>query len=169
MTRRLLWAAALVLAGCGQEPQDLRQWMEAQRGQAAAAVPAPPALQAFRPLSYGGVGLADPFDPLRLDPGSYANVASVTPDPRSSLPALERHPVEAMVLVGTVERSGQRMALISLDGAVHTVGVGGRLGVHGGQVQRIAETELTLTEPVRDAAGRRSTRTSILTLKESKP
>lgn len=176
MTPRLRFVALSALAvvlvglgGCGDDVGDLRTWMEQQRRQTAPAPVAAASAPRFEPLAYNAAVQADPFDPIRLQPGGDVGPNLVPPDPRRALPALERQPVEAMSMVGTVERAGQRMALLRIEGGLYTVSVGGRIGVHGGVVQQIGEREVRVAEPVRDALGRSATRTRVITLKEAKP
>jgi type IV pilus assembly protein PilP len=72
-------------------------------------------------------------------------------------------------MVGVVDRGGERLALLRVDGALQAVRQGQRVGVHGGTVQMISDRSVTVSEPVRDALGRSTRRTSVLTLKEAKP
>ncbi len=163
-------AWALLLTACGADTTDLKRWMEEQqavRGPDAAA--SAPALPAYRAMAYRGDSAGDPFDSTRLEPAARDGVDRLGQDPRAALPLLERTPLEAMQMVGAVDRGGERLALLRLDGALQAVRIGQRLGVHGGTVQQISDRSLTVSEPVRDAFGRTTRRTSILILKEARP
>lgn len=161
---------ALLLSACGADTSDLRRWMEEQQAaRSPAAAASAPSLPVYRAMAYQGDTAGDPFDSTRLEPAERDGVDRAGNDPRAALPLLERLPLEAMVMVGTVDRSGERLALLRLDGALQAVRIGQRLGVHGGTVQQISDRSLTVSEPVRDAFGRTTRRTSILTLKEARP
>ena len=171
--RALIPAAAAVvlsLAGCSSDTEELQRWMdEQQKTQEPLRVASVPAMPIHRPLAYEGDRMGDPFDSSRLEPAERDGLSRIGQDPRAALPLLERLPLEAMVMVGTVDRGGERLALLRLDGALQAVRVGQRLGVHGGTVQQITGRSVTVSEPVRDALGRGTRRTSLLTLKETRP
>lgn len=157
------------LAACSDDASDLRRWMDEQ--QKAAPVRAPVAAEPteFKALLYRGDVVVDPFDSSRLDPAGRDGADLSGVDPRATLPVQERQPLEAMVMVGVVDRGGERLALLRIEGVLQAIRVGQRLGVHGGTVMQISERSLTVSEPVRDAQGRSTRRASTLTLKEAKP
>jgi len=142
--------------------------MNEQRQQARANVAPPPAPLVFRPIAYSGALQHDPYDPNRLAP-TEDRARDEEAAQRQLLPPLERYPVEAMVLVGTLERAGKRWAMLKMQDGLFYVGVGDRLGVHKGRVSRITENEISVLEPVKDALGNPTTRNSVLTLKETTP
>ncbi len=162
-------AAAALLAACAEDTSDLRRWMDEQQAQAPAPAASAPGMPAYKALAYRAEVATDPFDSSRLEPAGRDGTDLAGVDPRAALPQLERQPLEAMVMVGVVDRGGQRLALLRVEGALQAVRQGQRVGVHGGTVQTISERSVTVSEPVRDALGRSTRRTSILTLKEAKP
>lgn len=162
-------ALGFALTACSGDASDLARWIDEQQRLQPAAPASAPALPKFSPMAYQADGGADPFDGTRLDPQGRDGSDLRGTDPRATLPLLERQPLEAMVMVGVVDRGGERLALLRLEGVLHAVRLGQRLGVHGGTVQQISDRSVTVSEPVRDALGRSTRRTSILTLKEAKP
>lgn len=172
-TAWLIWAALLamgvLLSACSDDTSDLRRWMDEQQQQAPAPLASMPTVPAYRALAYAGEAGSDPFDAGRLDASAREGSDLTGVDPRASLPPLERQPLEAMAMVGVVDRGLERLALMRVDGALFAVREGQRVGVHGGTIQMISERSVTVSEPVRDALGRTTRRTSVLTLKEAKP
>ena len=158
-----------VLSACSDDASDLRRWMDEQQKAAPMPAPAAAGTTEFKAMPYRGDGMTDPFDTARLDPAGRDGADLSGVDPRAALPVQERQPLEAMVLVGVVDRSGERLALVRVEGVLQAIRVGQRLGVHGGTVVQISERSLTVSEPVRDAQGRSTRRASTLTLKEAKP
>ncbi len=165
--------AMLALAGCVPADGDLRQWMAAQREQ---IVPEPTPVEAptrYRPLAYAHQALADPFSYERLtqalqrDRPVRPGAALMASESNRRREPLEAHPLDAMTLVGTLERGGQRVALVRVDGLLHQVRTGNYLGQNYGRVTRITEQEVSLREIVQDAASEWIERKAALQLQES--
>jgi type IV pilus assembly protein PilP len=80
--------------------------------------------------------------------------------------ALEAFPLDAMAMVGSMNRAGRPVALIVVDKLLFQVRVGEYLGLNYGKVTRISETEIGLREIVQDAAGEWIERVATLQLQE---
>src|SRR5690606_28675973 len=80
---------------------------------------------------------------------------------------LESYPLDAMTMVGSLERAGQRVALIKDDRVLYQEREGNYLGQNFGRVMKIAEGEVTLREIVQDAAGEWIERSAALQLQEN--
>lgn len=170
--KRLLMpiAASLLLAGCGSDLDELRQWMEQQRKEAKATVAPLLPPKKFLPQPYeSGVGV-DPFSPQKLSVAIKQEAAQ----PNSLLTAeisrrkepLEAYPLDGMSMVGSVTRDNKRYALLRVDNLLYQVKAGDYLGQNFGRITKISETEITLREVVQDAAGEWIERTSTLQLQE---
>ena len=79
---------------------------------------------------------------------------------------LEAFPLDAMTMVGSLNRSGQLVALVKVDSLLHQVRVGNHLGQNYGRVNKISENEVVLREIVQDAAGEWIERNTTLQLQE---
>jgi type IV pilus assembly protein PilP len=173
----LLWLgmAVLCLSGCfGSEEDDLRQWMAQQRAQVHPTVPPIAEPKKFTPQAYTEAGSFDPFDmqkltqALRRDSAQPSNSALIGPELARRKEALEAFPLDSMVMVGSLNRNGQPVALISVDKLLYQVRVGNHLGLNYGLITSISETELGLREIVQDAAGEWIERVATLQLQERK-
>ncbi|WP_052231803.1 pilus assembly protein PilP [Tepidimonas taiwanensis] len=174
----VVWCAVgglSLFSGCmGADDADVRQWMEAQR-QIAPRKPEPvPAPVAFRPEPYGAAELLSPFSDERLARVLRLQADSATArllDAERNRPRepLEQFPLDAMEMVGILQKGARRVALIRVNGELHQVVVGARLGQNLGRVTRITESEVVLKEIVQDAAGEWVERTASLQLQEAKP
>ena len=69
-------------------------------------------------------------------------------------------------MVGSLNRNGQPVALVTVDKLLYQVRVGNYLGQNYGRITRISETELGLREIVQDAAGEWIERVATLQLQE---
>jgi len=78
----------------------------------------------------------------------------IAPDPMRRKEELEMFPLDSLTMVGTLEQHETNWGLIrTQDGILHRVRVGNYLGQNNGQIIRIDEDEIQLTEIVSDGAG----------------
>lgn len=163
-------ACALLLAGCGSDIDELRQWMEQQRKEAKATVTPLLPPKKFLPQPYESGAGVDPFSPQKLSVAIKQEAAQ----PNSLLTAeisrrkepLEAYPLDNMSMVGSLTRESRRYALLRVDNLLYQVKAGDYLGQNFGRITKISETEITLREVVQDAAGEWIERTSTLQLQE---
>ncbi|WP_028604532.1 pilus assembly protein PilP [Ottowia thiooxydans] len=166
--------AILPLIGCSSSnDEDLRQWMAEQRRQTVPRVSPISEPKQYVPLEYTEVVATDPFSSIRLtqalkrdsdSPNSSA--ALLAPELNRRKEPLESHPLDTMVMVGSLERKGQRVALVKVDSLLYQVRQGNYLGQNYGRVMKVAEGEITLREIVQDAAGEWIERSAALQLQE---
>lgn len=163
----------LGLAGCMPAHEDLRQWMAEQRRQMVPKVTPVEAPSRYIPLHYSQAAAADPFGPerltqaLRRDSGPIsAGDALIAPELIRRREPLEAYPLDAMTLVGSMERGGQRVALVRVNELLYQVRAGNYLGQNYGRVTAITEGEVALREIVQDAASDWVERKAVLQLQE---
>ncbi|HEY1128532.1 MAG TPA: pilus assembly protein PilP [Roseateles sp.] len=163
-------SGVLLLAGCGSDIDELRQWMEQQRKEVKATVPPLLPPKKFLPQPYESGAGVDPFSPQKLSVAIKQEAAQ----PNSLLTAeisrrkepLEAYPLDIMSMVGSLTRDNRRYALLRVDNLLYQVKAGDYLGQNFGRITKISETEITLREVVQDAAGEWIERTSTLQLQE---
>jgi type IV pilus assembly protein PilP len=174
---RLAASLALVLfsiAGCGVSGhEELQQWMVEQRNAAKPKVDPLPEPTKFSPQAYGQESLIEPFSNQKLVQAlkrdanqSTANAALITPELSRRKEPLESSPLDAVVMVGSLTKTGQPVALVRVDNLIYQVRAGNYLGQNYGRVTKVTETSLTLREIVQDAAGEWIERTATLQLIE---
>lgn len=174
VTKLAVLAAVLMLAGCGISSEDeLRQWMAEQKSQTRPRVAPISEPKQFRPESYTQVTAIEPFSNQKLTQAlkreatqAAANGALIAPELARRKEALESFPLDTMVLVGSLVKAGQPVALVKVDNLLYQVRPGNHLGQNYGRVTKIAETEVTLREIVQDAVGEWIERTATLQLQE---
>ena len=170
--------AALLLAlvgGCAPGHEDLRQWMTEQRSQMRPNVTPLSEPKKYVPQDYVESAAADPFgnerltQALRRESGVKGSDASlITPELNRRKEPLEAFPLDAMTMVGSLDRGGKRVALLRVDKLLYQVRVGEHLGQNYGRVTKITEGDVVLREIVQDAAGEWIERNSELQLQEKK-
>jgi type IV pilus assembly protein PilP len=166
----LLVAAGVTLAGCGNNTDELSQWMEQQKRVVKPKVEPIAAPKKFVPEPYASISGVEPFSNQKVNVGtridSRQSNAMLAAQLRRRKEPLEAYPLDAMKMVGTVTRQGQPHALIEVDKLLHYVKLGEYVGQNYGQIVKIDETELSLRELVQDAAGEWIERTTTLQLQE---
>ncbi len=173
--RRVLFAAAAaaamgLLSACGAEHEELQQWMEQQRREVKPNVTPLTPPKKFNPQPYVSAQAVDPFSQQKLS----VALKQEARQPNSLLAAelnrrrepLEAFPLDAMNMVGSVNKVGRPYALLKVDNLLYQVKVGDYLGQNYGRITRIGETEITLREIVQDAAGEWIERPATLQLQE---
>ena len=170
----LACGVAALLGGCEPAQEDLRQWMAEQRHQMVPKVTPLAEPKKYVPQDYTESAAADPFgherltQALRRESGPASVGASLlTPELNRRKEPLEAFPLDAMTMVGSLDRGGQRVALVRVDQLLHQVRAGNHLGQNYGRVTGISETDITLREIVQDAAGEWIERTTTLQLQEN--
>jgi len=160
----------LLASGCNADQEELSQWMDQQRRSVKPNVEplAPP--KRFDPEPYAMVHSVEPFSNQKL----AVALRQESRQPNSMLAAeqnrrkepLEAYPLDAMAMVGSVERSGRRYALLRVDKLLYQVKVGDYMGQNYGKITKITETDIALREIVQDAAGEWIERPTTLELQE---
>ena len=79
------------------------------------------------------------------------------------------YPLDQLKMVGTLQQSGNQVALIDAAGQTFMVRRGNYMGQNFGLVTKISETEVDLKEIVQDAAGEWIERPTKLELQEAAP
>ena len=165
---------ATTLAGCGGGNEaELRTWMDDTRKTMRPTTQPVPEPKQFTPFSYEAKALIDPFDPQKMilaaarQAQSRASTSSIRPDLDRRREMLEGYPLDQLKMVGTLQQSGNQVALIDAAGQTFMVRRGNYMGQNFGLVTKISETEVDLKEIVQDAAGEWIERPTKLELQEA--
>lgn len=174
MVRLVPVVAALVLAGCGSSGQEgIQQWMAEQRAQTKPKVQPIPEPKKFTPQAYTQETAIDPFSSQKLTQAlkrettqSTSSAALLAPELARRKEPLESFPLDAVMMVGSLVKKGQPVALVKVDNLLYQVHPGNYLGQNYGRIMKVGETEVVLREIVQDAAGEWTERTATLQLQE---
>jgi type IV pilus assembly protein PilP len=178
LSLRLGWCACLLLAGllagCGGGiNEELSTWMQEQRAKTQPKVDPIAEPVRFVPQPYLSEGSTPPFaqDKLTAALRRAADAASpsltlLTPELNRRKEPLEAEPLDAISMVGLLDRKDQRVALVKVGSLLYQVRVGNHLGQNYGRITRISESEITLREIVQDGTGEWIERQAVLQLQE---
>lgn len=170
-----LGMSMVLLAGCADtEQEELQQWMAQQRAQARPRITPIAEPKQFQPQTYTVDGGVDPFDQgkltqaLRRDSAQQGERSGIIQSElnRRKEP-LEALPLDAMAMVGSLQKQGQPTALIKVDKLLYQVRVGNYLGQNYGKVLRITENSVQLREIIQDVTGEWIERNTELVLQET--
>ncbi len=167
---------AILLAGCGSAgDEELRQWMSDLRATTKPRVTPLTEPKQFFPQSYSSENGVEPFNSIKLTQALRresnqlaANAALIAPEMTRRKEPLEAYPLDAMAMVGSLDKKGAPTALLRVDKLLYQVRLGNYIGQNYGKIVRITENTIQLREIVQDATGDWIERTSTLDLQEGK-
>lgn len=160
------------LTGCdSSDHQGLKEWMDEQRKLTRPRVPPLPVPTQFKPATYDQSEAIEPFSNEKLTKALKStqptvNMELIAPELARRKEPLESSPLDAVVMVGSVVKGGQPMALVKVDTLIYQVRVGNYLGQNYGRITEITESSLSLREIVQDSAGEWMERPATLQLSE---
>lgn len=172
----LLLGGVLILPGCGSSGEDeLRVWMAEQRANTKPNVQPLTEPKKFLPEPYTQDGAIEPFNQgkltqaLKRDSNQVAsNAALIAPEMNRRKEPLEAFPLDAIAMVGSLNKSGAPTALVKVDNLIYQVKLGNYLGQNYGKIVQITENLIQLREIAQDATGDWIERSASLDLQEGK-
>jgi type IV pilus assembly protein PilP len=171
----LVLTAAAALSACeSSDQEEINNWMAEQRAQTKAHVTPIPEPKTFTPQAYTEENAVEPFSSLKLtqalkresQQAGTASAALLAPELNRRKEPLEAYPLDAMAMVGSLNKQGQPVALIQVDKLLYQVRPGNYLGQNYGRITKVGENEVVLRELVQDAAGEWVERVATLQLQE---
>ncbi|MBI3344978.1 MAG: pilus assembly protein PilP [Gammaproteobacteria bacterium] len=172
MSCRIALGVALLgglLAGCGNNTEDLQSYIEQVKARPKGPIEPMPIIKPYETFAYTATNLRDPFTPPVVPGESKTQTAGggLKPDANRPKEALEEFPLDALRLVGSLERSGGKWSIVKApDGAIYRVQPGNYLGQNNGKITRISDELIELTEIVEDGQGGWMERQASLALSE---
>jgi type IV pilus assembly protein PilP len=163
--------AGMLVAACGSgEQQQIDQWMTDVRKEIRPSVPKLPEPKRFEPAPYTQFSAIDPFNSQKLAAALKRDSAQSNKLLQAELnrrkEPLEAFPLDAIQMVGSLNRGGTNIALLKADNLLYQARVGNYIGQNFGRITKITETEVSLREIAQDAAGEWVERNSTLQLQE---
>ena len=171
----LVLTAAAALSACeGSEHEEINRWMAEQRAVTKPQVQPIPEPKKFTPQDYTQETGVEPFSQVKLtqalkrdaQQAGSASAALLAPELNRRKEPLEAYPLDSMVMVGSLMKTGHPVALIKVDNLLYQVKPGNYLGQNYGRITKVGESEVVLRELVQDAAGEWIERNASLQLQE---
>ena len=148
-----------LLNGCsgGDQFADIRSFISEVENRPKGSIAPLPEFEAYQAFTYGAANQRSPFEPEIIQPPKTEEQkrnAGIEPPKNHVKQYLERFPLSALAMVGTLEKDNSTFGLIEdSNGGVHRVQVGDFMGDQWGQIERIEEARIDLSEIVADGAG----------------
>lgn len=160
-----LLAALMLLAGCSSPQEDIQAWMSGEASGMKGRVAPLPEIVPAEPVAYTGYDFPDPFRaPVKAEEAVRTASSGIGPDLTRRREPLEAHALETLSFVGTLQRDGERVALVVADSSLYQVRQGNYMGQDFGMVTEINDNELVLKELVEDLNGEWGERVTTLQL-----
>jgi len=146
--------AGLALTACGGgDMRDLKQYIAKVKARPPGGIESVPEIKSIETFTYEPGNRRDPFkmdrETVEAVTSSLAAASGIAPDPLRRKEELERFPLDALSMQGTLEQDGIMWGLIQdPEGTLHLVRTGNYMGLNDGQIIRISEEEIELTEIV---------------------
>lgn len=142
---------ALLLSGCGQDKQDLEQWVNETLSRPPGPVEPLPEITTPEPVVYDAYEMRDPFMRAQPEVAAQSGASGPRPDPDRRREYLERFPLDSLDMVGTIEIADRTFGLIEdVEGTIHRVREGNYLGQNHGRILRVTPVAIELMELVPD-------------------
>lgn len=174
MLRMFITVLSVVLAGCGSTgDEELRGWMADLRVTTKPRVTPLVEPKQFLPQVYSvGVSI-EPFNSVKLTQAlrrestqSASNAALIAPEMARRKEPLEAYPLDAMAMVGSLDKKGSSTALLKVDKLLYQVRVGNYIGQNYGRIVRVTDSAVQIREIVQDPTGDWIERSASLELQE---
>lgn len=145
-------ALCLLVLGCTGNPDGLNDYVDDVKARPAAPIEPLPTMSLAPTHLYAGQEARDPFafpERLLADDGS-----GVFPEADRAREPLESFPLDALRMVGTLERRKERWAIfLDSDDLIYRAGIGNYLGRNHGRITGISESGVRLREIVKAPHG----------------
>lgn len=145
------------LSGCslGGSNDDLRAYIEEVKSRPEGAIEPLPPLRTYDAYIYNVTAMRSPFDqPVEVREVVRQGDPKVQPDFNREKEYLESFSLDALKMVGTLEKDGVFWVLIKDGlGGINRVTVGNYLGKDHGKIVAASATQLDLVEIVSDGLG----------------
>jgi type IV pilus assembly protein PilP len=169
----VLFPLILVLSGCGDNGvAELQQWMDTVKKESRVVISKVSEPKVYVPIPYAGKNQTDPYNPAKLLVVLARMKAEsnngLRPDMERRREVLEAFPLDSLKMVGVIEKSNVRNALIQGDKTVYQAKMGNYVGQNFGKITKITDSEIEITEIVQDATGDWTERKATLELLEAK-
>ena len=171
-------AVCIPLASCGGGSMaDLRKIVAEIKTRPGTAIEELPPIQPYVVYTYpcdGAIQCVDPFEPFYLEPprppdGGDTAISDngISPDFDRNREELESYPLDALRMMGTLEKGEQFWAILrDPDTIIHRVQVGNFIGQNNGKITGISEDRIELLEIIPDGRGGWEERNAELALAE---
>jgi type IV pilus assembly protein PilP len=157
--RALIAVACLALSACSQDKfEDLNQYISEVQARPGTPIAPLPELKVYERYTYRGAGIRDPFKPAAKAEAPVAarskSKSKLRPNVERNREALEQYALDTLKMVGSLNKDNEKWAIVKTsDGLIYRVKVGNHIGKNFGEITRITDKNVDITEVVSDGLG----------------
>jgi type IV pilus assembly protein PilP len=150
----LLAFLSIGLSACGgDENVDLQTFVSEVKARQKGRIPPLPKPKVFEVFTYNDAVLRNPFV-ATIEIQAAPTNDGLKPDMSRQRDVLEQYAIGSLKMMGSLEKNGNRWALIrASDGTLYRITAGRHIGKNNGKVVSITESQLELKEIVPDGLG----------------
>jgi len=166
--RATLLCSVVMLAACsGGQYGDLDAFVEQVKSQQKGHIAPLPEIKTFETFVYESKELRNPFTPSLDESLATMDDSGLQPDQNRKREPLEQYPLDSLIFVGHLEKSGVQWGLITApDSTIYRVQTGNFIGKNYGKIISISETTIKLVEIIPSGTGSWIDREASLVLSE---
>jgi type IV pilus assembly protein PilP len=152
-------ALSLLLAACANDKfEDLNQYIKEVQARAGTPIAPLPDIKPYERFVYRDENLRDPFRPATKAPAPAAAAAGskskLRPNIDRNREALEQYTLDTLKMVGSLNKDKDKWAIIKTsDGLIYRVKAGNHIGKNFGEITRITDKQVDITEIISDGLG----------------
>jgi len=166
----IIWACLLLLGGCANRSiSDLETYVAGVKKREPSQIEPLPEIKQIETYVYRASERRSPFSPGGQGPQQemIEETGGIAPDPLRRKEELENYSLDTIRMVGTLQQQEQMSALVRIqDGTLFRIVPGNYLGQNHGQITRITEERMELTEIVSNGMGGWQERQAAIALSE---
>ena len=149
----------LVTACSGDKFEDLNQYVKEVQARPGTPIAPLPEIKPYERFAYKEEGMRDPFRPAAKAapaapmPGTGSK-SKLRPNIDRNREALEQYTLDTLKMVGSLNKDNDKWAIIKTsDGLIYRVKAGNHIGKNFGEITRITDKQVEVTEIVADGLG----------------
>lgn len=165
----ILALAALGLAACGGDNDDLDEYINGVKARPGGRIEPLPEITPYEIFTYvaDAEGVRSPFVPDTPQVATSGAGGGIRPDSDRSREFLENFSLDTLSMVGTLYIGETMFGLVQTnDGLIHRVVPGNYIGQNDGRINDITESEIKLVEIISDGIGGYIERDAAVTLSD---
>lgn len=152
-------ALCVLLAACANDKfDDLNEYIKEVQARAGTPIAPLPDIKPYERFIYRDESLRDPFRPATKAPapatGTSGSKSKLRPNIDRNREALEQYSLDALKMVGSLNKDKDKWAIVKTsDGLIFRVKAGNHIGKNFGEITRITDKQVDITEIISDGLG----------------
>ena len=152
-------ALSLFLTACANDKfEDLNEYVKEVQARPGIPIAPLPEIKPYERFVYHDENLRDPFRPAAKAPAPNASSSGsrskLRPNIDRNREALEQHSLDSLKMVGSLNKDKDKWAIVKTsDGLIYRVKTGNHIGKSFGEITRITDKQIDITEIISDGLG----------------